>query len=114
MSRNLAYKIVSQDLWRAAGRSFAGTPVDKADGFIHLSTRSQVRATAEKWFKGQDGLIIVCVDLDKVKSPVKWEPSRNNELFPHIYGTLESDAVEWTAPFPLTEDGSSFVYPPAL
>jgi len=60
----IVYKICLLPLWReaeAAGR-FDGASVDRADGFIHFSTRSQVRETAKRHFAGQSGLVLVSVD----------------------------------------------------
>jgi uncharacterized protein (DUF952 family) len=73
--------------------SFAGAPVDLADGYIHLSTAAQLRETLDKHFAGQDGLWLAAVDLDALAEAVKWEPSRGGQLFPHIYGPLPLDAV---------------------
>lgn len=53
----LIYKILPAVLWREAEEMGAlnGTPGDRADGFIHFSTATQIRETAERYFAGQDG-----------------------------------------------------------
>ena len=40
---------------------YHGSAVDKQDGFIHLSTMHQVRATAQKHFSGKTDLLLVSV-----------------------------------------------------
>lgn len=87
----LAFKIALKATWTPEN---FWSELDVKDGYIHMSTKAQVVETAEKWYKGQTGLIIVCVDLDK-QDNVKWEPSRNNELFPHIYGQVNPQAIVW-------------------
>lgn len=89
------YKIAAGALWREAQVSgrFDGAPVDLADGYIHLSTASQVRETASKHFAGQTDLVLVGVDPDKLGAALKWEPSRGGQLFPHLYGPLDLGAV---------------------
>src|ERR1700723_1525922 len=104
---NLVFKIVSSTEWREAETSgaFAGAAVDRADGYIHFSTAAQAAETAEKWFKGQDGLTLVAVDADALGADLRWEPSRGGALFPHLYGDLPLTAVVWSRPLPLAEDG---------
>lgn len=90
-----AQKILTADEWaqfKAEG-VFYGAPVDLADGYIHLSTASQVAETLAKHFAGQSGLVIVTVNLGLLGDKVKWEVSRGGALFPHIYGPLPMTAV---------------------
>ena len=91
----IIYKISDVTLWNEAERAgvFTGAPVDVADGFIHFSTASQVAETARKHFFGQTGLFLIAVDADMLGDALRWEPSRNDELFPHLYGELDLGAV---------------------
>ena len=73
--------------WLASG-SFAGAPVDLADGYIHLSTAEQLQGTLDKHFAGQQGMVIAEVDLAMLADAVRWEPSRGGALFPHVYAAL--------------------------
>ena len=93
MPELFAYKILTRDQWQAlrADGSFAGAPIDIADGYIHLSTQAQAAETAAKHFAGQDDLVLAMVDLAGL--PVKWEPSRGGQLFPHLYAPLALSAV---------------------
>ena len=90
-----AYKVLTGDQMAAleANGSFAGAPVDIADGYIHLSTAAQLTETVDKHFAGQDDLHIAAVDLDALGDAVKWEESRGGQPFPHLYGTLSLDVV---------------------
>ncbi len=49
--------------------------------------------TAKKHFFGQAGLFLIAVDADALGDALRWEPSRNDELFPHLYGELDLGAV---------------------
>lgn len=102
------YKIVAADLWQAAEDSgvFTGAGIDLDDGFIHLSTGSQARRTAELYFKGQDNLALVAVDGARLGEVLKYEPSRDGDLFPHLYGPLPLTAVLSARPLPLGADGN--------
>jgi uncharacterized protein (DUF952 family) len=91
----MIYKICPASAWREAERQgvFRGSPVDISDGYIHFSTASQVAGTARKHFVGQTGLFLIAVDADALGDALRWEPSRNDELFPHLYGELDLGAV---------------------
>ncbi|MFZ4746331.1 MAG: DUF952 domain-containing protein, partial [Sphingomonas sp.] len=52
--------------------------------------------TLAKHFAGQNDLTIAEVDLTALGDSVRWEVSRGNQLFPHIYGVLPMDAVRGT------------------
>lgn len=88
MSRpSVAYKVLTAEQMAALGTgSFAGAPVDLADGYMHLSTAAQLRETVDKHFAGQDDLHVAAVDLDAIGDAIRWEESRGGQLFPHIYG----------------------------
>jgi len=85
-----AYKLADAAEWRAAQESGAydGSTADRADGFIHLSTASQLPGTARKHYAGRNGLILAAVDLEALGEALRWEPSRGGDLFPHVYGPL--------------------------
>jgi uncharacterized protein (DUF952 family) len=95
-----AFKILTAAEWarfQADGR-FEGSPVDRADGFIHLSAADQVEGTLERHFAGRDGLVLAEVDLGALGETVRWEESRGGALFPHVYGILPLSAVGGTKP----------------
>ncbi len=107
------FKIVPAALWaeaEPAGR-FTGSPADAQDGFIHFSTAAQVRETAAKHFAGVHGLLLVAVAAEKL--PIRWEPSRGGQLFPHLYEDLPMSAVKWAMPLPIGPDGRH-QFPPRL
>lgn len=90
-----AFKILTAEQWAQfeADGVFFGAPVDLADGYIHLSAAGQLQGTLDKHFAGQTGLVIAEVNLASLGDTVKWEVSRGNALFPHIYGALPMAAV---------------------
>lgn len=97
-----AFKILTAAEWagfRADGR-FEGSPVDHADGFIHLSAADQVEGTLARHFDGLAGLVLAEVDLGALGDAVRWEKSRGGALFPHVYGVLPLSAVVGTKSVP--------------
>jgi uncharacterized protein (DUF952 family) len=65
-----------------------------------------VAETARKHFFGQAGLFLIAVDADALGAALRWEPSRNDELFPHLYGELDLGAVTGIFDMPARSDGT--------
>jgi uncharacterized protein (DUF952 family) len=109
----LVYKVAAVHAWRVAeaAGAFAGSALDRRDGFIHLSTARQVRETAARHFAGATDLLLIAVAADGLD--VRWEPSRGGDLFPHLYGELPMSSVVWTAELLLRPDGTH-LFPPTL
>ena len=107
------YKICPAPLWREAERvgRFAGSPVDRKDGFIHFSTAAQVAETAARHFAGERDLVLVRLDAARLGAALKWEPSRGAKLFPHLYGDLDLTAVRKVERLPLGPEGRH-AFPP--
>jgi uncharacterized protein (DUF952 family) len=89
-----AYKIETAANWAAAIAlgSYGGSALDVQDGFIHLSSDTQVAKTLALYFTGQTGLVLVEVNLAALGETVIWEASRGGAMFPHIYGPLPVSA----------------------
>lgn len=73
-----------------------------SEGFIHCSTPSQALPVAEKFYKGQAGLVLLVIDPARLSADLKWEPPFDGtpppgvpagEAFPHIYGPINLSAV---------------------
>jgi uncharacterized protein (DUF952 family) len=102
------YKICSASAWREAERQgvYRGSADDSRDGFIHFSSASQVAETATKHFFGQRALFLIEVDADALGDALRWERSRNGELFPHLYGELDLGAVRSVVNMHARADGT--------
>lgn len=107
MNRSL-YKVLSAEIWKAAESvgELQGTGIDLQDGFIHLSSADQVQETVALHFAGQSDLVLVAIDAEALGETLRWESSRNDQLFPHVYGVIPMAAVERVDPLPLGADGS--------
>lgn len=107
MHPTTAYKVLTATQMTALETgTFAGAPVDLADGYIHMSTRDQLTETVDKHFAGQTDLWIAAVDLDALGDAVKWEVSRGGAQFPHLYGPLTLETVIAYSPLEREDDGT--------
>lgn len=91
---SVAYKLVDRAEWTAAlaAGAYAGSAVDRADGFIHMSTADQLAETARRHYAGRDDLVLVEVALAPLGGALKWEASRGGDLFPHLFAPLPAAA----------------------
>ncbi len=104
------YKIMSKQEWETAQAQgiYEGSEVDQKDGFIHLSAAHQVRTTAQKHFSGRADLLLVSVLEKKLGKNLKWEASRGGDLFPHIYGPFQLNAISEVTPLLLVNGTHQF------
>lgn len=107
------FHIASSDAWAAAAAAYQ-PEMFPIDGFIHCSTQAQVIQVANARFRGRLGLVLLSIDTDKVKAEIVYENLEGGQqLFPHIYGELNRDAVVQVSAFVPGGDGS-FVLPSEL
>lgn len=94
------FKILRPAEWQAfsAARRFEGSVDDMRDGFIHFSTAVQVAGTLSRHFAGETEVVILRVASAPLGDALRWEPSRQGALFPHLYRPLriEEVAETWT------------------
>jgi uncharacterized protein (DUF952 family) len=113
----LIFKIAHAEEWRAAGRAghYAGSAKDRADGFIHFSTATQLAETLRRYYADADDLLLIAVDEHALGDALKWEhaPSRGED-FPHLYAPLPLSAVKWTLPIARDAHGTAIVPPMAF
>ena len=99
--------ITSKASWaqaRAAGIYRGDTLA--SEGFIHCSPPEQIVAVANRFYRGQTGLVVLVIDRARVRAPIRDENLKGGEtLFPHIYGPLNLDAVIQVIDFPPRADG---------
>lgn len=94
MSERWIYHITALKDWEKAiedGSYSADTLA--VEGFIHASTKAQVLDTANYLFVGKPGLVLLKIDSNKVAAEIKYEVAPNGLKFPHIYGSLNLEAV---------------------
>ena len=72
-------------------------------GFIHCALQEQVSRVASTFFAGVPHLVVLRIAIDRLKAPMRFEDLRgDNQLFPHVYGPLNLDAVVAVAPLSAT------------
>lgn len=104
---DVAYKLVDRAEWEAArvAGAYAGSAVDLADGYIHMSSAAQLAETARRHYPGRSDLLLVTVDLTVLGEALKWEASRGGDLFPHLFAPLPLAAAREERGLSVDADG---------
>ncbi|MDX2303553.1 MAG: DUF952 domain-containing protein [Microscillaceae bacterium] len=107
MSENILFHICTKSDWESAQKEGVYKAKSlESEGFIHCSTPLQLVDTANLLFKGQGNLLLLFIDQNKVNAEIKFENTLGGEqLFPHIYGALNLDAVDHFQAFEPNSDG---------
>ena len=92
---SLIYHITTLAEWEQSIRKGYHTAASfETEGFIHCSTREQVAGVLHRYFQGTSSIVELTIDPDKLTSRLVYEPApTTNELFPHVYGPINCDAV---------------------
>ncbi len=109
MSGEMILHITSREAWENAQKSgvYAADTL-ATQGFIHCSKLEQVLRVADAFYKGKGGLVLLVIDPKRLKAELRWEPGDDlkSQLFPHIYGPINIDAVSNVLDFEAGPDGS--------
>ena len=86
--------------WNTALRAgFYQTGSLQDEGFIHCCLPRQLQGVLERYYSAIDHLLVLGIDEHKLTSPVVFELSPVvSELFPHVYGVINLDAVQTIEP----------------
>jgi uncharacterized protein (DUF952 family) len=87
------YHLVTPAAWQAGPDQPYQAASLQSEGFIHCSYAHQVAASANRFYASAGELMVLCIDPDRLSSPLKAEPATSGELFPHVYGPINRDAV---------------------
>lgn len=63
------------------------------EGFIHACHAHQLQGVLERYFSGHTGLVVLYIEESRLASPLKHEPGTGGEHFPHIYGSINKEAI---------------------
>lgn len=93
--QNIIYHITTNEAWaKAVEQNYYEAPSLIEEGFIHCSTENQVNGVLNRYYKDTPNLLKLVIEISKLTSELKYELAPSvNELFPHIYGPIQIEAV---------------------
>lgn len=87
------YHIVLPEVWDAFDIHIYRAASLETEGFIHCSFADQLDGVVKRYYSGADEIVVLEIETDRLMSRVVNEPSTGNEIFPHIYGPINRDAI---------------------
>jgi uncharacterized protein (DUF952 family) len=100
MESDFIYHITKEENWKAAqvkGEYVADSLA--IEGFIHCSTEAQIAGVLQRYYQGQTNLVKLKIEKSKVERPLIFELAGSiDEVFPHIHGAINLDAVVEVTP----------------
>lgn len=87
--------IIDSVSWRAAlDKGSVGENSLKEYHYVHCCLPDQLTGVLETWFPDDDNLVVLEIESDLLTSEVRFENLEGGrELFPHVYGLINLDAV---------------------
>lgn len=97
------YHVVLPDVWdNFHGALYEAESLD-AEGFIHCSFDEQLDGVLQRYYSNVAKVKILEIDATKLDSKLVVEPSTGGEVYPHVYGPINREAIvgvdERTLPF---------------
>lgn len=89
----LIYHIVLPEVWAAFDTGLYRHASLETEGFIHCSFEHQLDAVIERYYGDADEVVVLEIDSERLMSRVLNEPSTGSEIYPHIYGPINRDAI---------------------
>jgi len=88
------YHIVLPKVWKEVedDELYEAESLSK-EGFIHCSFAEQLEDVIDRYYGEDDTVVVLKIDPEKLEAKLVNEPSTNDEIYPHIYGKINRDAI---------------------
>lgn len=109
MTQKFIYHIISEDEWEGVSKKESYTPDSlSSEGFIHFSFSDQVNEVIKRYYKEVEDLLLLKVEISKIKSNLKIETIGNFGSYPHLYSGLKLENVVGVYRIQKNNDGDYF------
>ncbi|QEN05183.1 DUF952 domain-containing protein [Thiospirochaeta perfilievii] len=108
----MIYHLINKEKWNKVKSKVYYRPksVDR-EGYIHCSYDDQLLKVAESFHRGEEGLLVLCINEQFLGDMLRSEDLFNlNEKYPHVYGELPIKSIEKVVPLEVNESGD-FIKP---
>ncbi len=92
----MIYHITTPDRWQSAlTKGIFETASLQIEAFIHCCSKEQIQSVITRYYSHLQHLVVLEINESKITSLIQLELSPMvNQMFPHIYGHINLDAVE--------------------
>lgn len=87
------YHIVLPHDWAAFDTELYRAKSLETEGFIHCSFSDQLNTVVARYYAAEPEVVVLEIETDALMSRVVNEPSTGNEIYPHVYGPINRNAI---------------------
>ena len=89
------YKVLTIKEWREASEmGQIVTELDQQDGFVHLSSATQLNMTLSLYFSNEEKVVLVEINESDIAEGLSYERAEKRGAdFAHYYGELSTDKI---------------------
>lgn len=105
---NIIYCLTPASYWAAFADKTEYIPRDyEEEGFIHATKGDDLlyKVANRVYHNFNEELLLLVIDEKRVTSEIKYEQAKDGNLYPHIYGPLNMDAIADVKAMYRTEEG---------
>jgi len=93
----IIYHIVLPEVWQKfKDEKFYEAESLQTEGFIHCSFAEQIEAVLNRYYKDTERVLLLEIETERLTSELINEPSTAGEIYPHIYGKINKEAITKT------------------
>lgn len=104
----LYYHIAEASVFRLSKNGVYAPAAFEADGFIHMCFAEQLAGVHQRYYKGQSGLLLLCISLQEDdfsgKKLILEDLTGSGENFPHYYAPLPLSKIKGHHPLEAEDD----------
>ena len=95
LTANKVYKVLTLGEWEEASKiGQIVTALDQQDGFVHLSSATQLNMTLSLYFFKEEKVILLQINEDDIIEGLTYEyADKRGGEFAHFYGELSTDKI---------------------
>ena len=88
------YHIVTPAVWdKYKTEDFYEASSLESEGFIHCSFAEQVNTVLDRYYRDEKTILLLEIETEKLTAKLINEPSTGGEIYPHVYGKINRDAI---------------------
>lgn len=88
------YHIVTPEVWeKFRDENFYEAASLQTEGFIHCSFAEQVETVLRRYYTDAEKVLLLEIESEKLTSKLAEEPSTGGEIYPHVYGQINKNAI---------------------
>jgi uncharacterized protein (DUF952 family) len=95
LTANKVYKVLTMEEWEEASKiGQIVTALDQQDGFVHLSSATQLNMTLSLYFSKEEKVILLQINESDIIEGLTYEyADKRGGEFAHFYGELSTDKI---------------------